>query len=128
MPKHPKEQGLPAHFFNIIYLFSATDVPTTRITSPKLLVVLSFLLYVTVTHCLILFFFPDLRKNEEREYFAEQEGPFQCDLKPLGITLCPTENESENLTKHEETCLVHSQTDTLLIHKQLCFFSSHLMV
>lgn len=68
---------------------------------------LSGLFYLTVTYSVIFSFSKIEKKNFaiQRQYVAEQEGPFQCDLKPVGITFCPTEYESENLTKHEGAVL-----------------------
>lgn len=57
--------------------------------------------------------------NKQSRYLAEQEAALQCDLEPTGTTFCLSEDDSENLTKHEDTCFVHSQTDTWLIHNEL---------
>lgn len=61
-----------------------------------------------LTAVLLVSFFYESKKNPleaQKQYLAEQEGPFQCDLKPVGITFCPTEYESESLTKREEAVL-----------------------
>lgn len=79
-----------------------------------------------LTAVLLVSFFYESKKNPleaQKQYLAEQEGPFQCDLKPVGITFCPTEYESENLTKREEAVLsTHILTHCWFIDSHGFFF------
>ena len=98
------------------------------INSPQLLLFLSFLWYLTVI-CPLIFSFSRIKNfASQRQYLAEQEGPFQCDLKPVGITFCPTEYESENLTKHEEAVLsTHRLTHCWFINSPVFAFLSSVL-
>lgn len=98
-------------------------MPTTEINTLHPLVFLVIFVFCDCDNKSDVSLFFLLRSEKQRQYLADQgESPLQGDLKPLGITFCPTEYESENLTKHGEACLFHSQTDTLLSHKQPSFF------
>lgn len=108
LPKAPKGRTTSSfHHFTFVWQ-SWWAQQAMRINGSQLLFYLSSLLmYFTAMHHFMFFFFKDkkLYKTKTIPCWARKKTPFQCDLKPVGITFCPDEYESEDLTKHEEPVL-----------------------
>lgn len=124
-PKGTRTTG--SSFLSLRTVFSAANAPTTRINSPQLLFFLSFFLYVSVTCHLMFSVSKGLKTKQSKTKKKTNPKTIPlCARRTLPMWLKANGHnrpyDSENLTKHKETCLVHSQTDTLLIHKQPCIF------